>query len=230
MNIQLYFAELRALYAQNGNPETAEQQRAYMKDNFEYFGLKAPIWTALLKQFTKKNAWPTDENLYDFVDLCYADEHREMHYAAIEAVQKNIKKCPKTYISLLEHLVVTHSWWDTVDWLAKLIGMYFLQYPEQIKPVTERWMDSNHLWLQRESIIFQLFYREKTNTDLMFDYILRTAHSKEFFLQKAGGWALRQHSKTNPDLIERFIQQQEALLSTLTKREGMRLILKNRAK
>lgn len=228
MNIHSYYSNLKAAFEVEADAERALKQQAYMKENFSYIGLMTPVRTRIFKAFTKQYGWPEQGiELQDFVELCYGDEYRELHYAAIEVVQKRIKKCPPEYLATLEYLITTHPWWDTVDWVAKLVGMYFQQYPEAIKPTTERWMASNHLWLQRTSIIFQLFYKKNTDTALLFDYILRLRDSKEFFIQKAAGWALRQHSRTNPQLIRTFIEKHEADLAPLTKREGMRLILKN---
>ena len=139
--------------------------------------------------------------------LCFEDEHREMHYFALETVGKMLKHRSADFIDFLEELIREHSWWDSVDWIAKLVGLHFRRFPGQIVPVTERWMASDYFWLQRVSIIFQLTYREKTDTGLLFGYILRVSASKEFFLQKAAGWALRQHAKTDPVSIKNFIEQ-----------------------
>jgi 3-methyladenine DNA glycosylase AlkD len=39
--------------------------------------------------------------------------------------------------------------------------------------------------------------------------IRRRADSKEFFIQKACGWALRQHAKTFPKRVEWFLERNE---------------------
>ncbi len=56
----------------------------------------------------------------------------------------------------------------------------------------------------------------------MFGYIRRLAHSKEFFIQKGAGWALRQYSKTNPEAVAHFVETTQ--LAPLTKREALRLL------
>ena len=48
------------------------------------------------------------------------------------------------------------------------------------------------------------------------------AGSKEFFIQKAIGWALREYSKTDGNGVRKFIQSNS--LAPLSVREGMRLI------
>ncbi|MEZ4921521.1 MAG: DNA alkylation repair protein, partial [Saprospiraceae bacterium] len=205
MTIELYFEQLRNRLETAGDPERAQGQMWYMRHQFEYFGLRAPEWLAIAKDHFKQFAIPEGEQLKAFVRLCYQDDHREMQYIAIEAMERSMKKLDAPWIEFLEQLILEKSWWDSVDWLAKLVGMHFVRHPELIRPVTSRWMDSGERWLQRVAIIFQLRYKEKTDAELMFEYILLVADSKEFFLQKGAGWALRQYSKTNPDAVREFV-------------------------
>lgn len=72
--------------------------------------------------------------------------------------------------------------------------------------------------------MFQLKYKERTDEKLLFDYILRSADSDEFFIQKAIGWALREYSKTNPQAVRQFIGEHE--LKPLSRREGLKILLK----
>lgn len=168
----------------------------------------------------KENGLPQGEDLKQLVRLCFQDEHREMHYFGLETLQKSLKNQPPECIDFLEELILTRSWWDTVDWINKLVGLHFRRFPALIKPVTERWMGSGNIWLQRVSMIFQLTYKEKTDTALLFDYIRRIAGSKEFFLQKGAGWALRQYAKTNPQAVIDFVNSTK--LAALTRREALK--------
>ena len=58
-----------------------------------------------------------------------------------------------------------------------------------------KWMESDNIWLNRISIIFQLKYKEKTDTKFLEKAILTNANTDEFFINKAIGWALREYSK-----------------------------------
>jgi 3-methyladenine DNA glycosylase AlkD len=218
-----YFQQVKSIFQAKGDPNTAVGQIAYMRNQFDFFGLKAPIWMALTKEIHQKNGIPKGDDLKSLVRMCFEDEHRELQYFAIETVQKVVKKESEDFIDFLEEMIVEKSWWDSVDWLAKLVGFHFKNHPTHIKPVTERWMQSGNFWLQRVAIIFQLFYKEQTDHELMFDYIKRLRGSKEFFIQKASGWALRQYSKTNPEAVLHFIETTSGL-APLTKREGLRLM------
>lgn len=81
-------------------------------------------------------------------------------------------------------------------------------------------MNSGNMWLQRASILFQLNYRQQTNEQLLFNYILELQHSKEFFIQKAIGWALREYAKHNRKAVEQFIEK--ATLMPLSIREAQK--------
>ncbi len=50
--------------------------------------------------------------------------------------------------------------------------------------------------------------------------IRRVADSKEFFLRKACGWALRQHARVHPAHVRSFVKKNA--LSGLTVREAMK--------
>ena len=168
-----YFALVRDTFRANGNPDIALGQMAYMRHQFEFFGLKMPVWASLAKQIHAEHGLPTGEDLKQMARLCFADEHRELHYFAIETIQKTLAAQPPEFIVFLEELVLEKSWWDSVDWLAKLVGIHFRKHPALIGPTTERWMASGELWLQRVCLIFQLTYRDRTDAALLFECICR---------------------------------------------------------
>lgn len=219
-----YLQIVKARFQEAGQPEVAEGQRKYMRNLFEYYGLKAPEWLAIAKTLFQEHGVFNGEELTCFVRLCMADEYREINYFGIEMMQKVLKKQSADFIYFLEELILTKSWWDSVDWLAKLVGIHFLRYPDLIKPVTEKWMNSNNIWQQRTALIFQLLYKEKTNVPLLFDYIKRLAHSPEFFIQKGAGWALRQLTRREPEEVIAFVQNND--LAPLTKREALKWLQK----
>ena len=192
----------------------------YMRYQFEYFGLKAPQWMALTKQIHDQLGIPEGDALRALVDDCFSADQREMQYFALQTVEKVLKKQGEEFIDMLETLIVTKSWWDTVDWIAKLTGIHFRRFPHLIIPITGRWMQSGNIWLQRVCLIFQLQYKDKTDQALLFGYILQVAGSKEFFLQKGAGWALRQYARSNPEAVRAFIAQHS--LPALTRREGLK--------
>jgi 3-methyladenine DNA glycosylase AlkD len=218
--VDAYLDTLRRVLNDNGQPEYAEKQRNYMKNHFDFYGLNAPTWLRLSKDFFETHGVFDGDDLKDFARLCFDEPQRELHYIAIEMTQKQVKKQPESFILFLEELILTKSWWDSVDWLAKLVAMHFTQFPHQIGPITEGWIQHDDMWLQRMAITFQRYFKGKTDEKMLFDYIRRTAHSREFFIQKGAGWALREYAKINPSAVIDFCKTTD--LAALTRREGLK--------
>jgi 3-methyladenine DNA glycosylase AlkD len=206
------------------NANNAKSMKAYMLNQFEFLGVKTPDRRAISKTVFKQNIVNTSHELSTLVKELWAFNQREWQYIAIECLAYYKKLWQPQTISLIQYLLTTKSWWDTVDAIASyILSDYFKKFPELII-TTEAWNTSNNMWLQRSSIMFQKAWKKQTNIQLLSQYILRHACSKEFFIQKAIGWALREYSKTNPKWVLNFIEQHKSLLSTLSYKEGIRNI------
>jgi 3-methyladenine DNA glycosylase AlkD len=100
------------------------------------------------------------------------------------------------------------------------VGAILLKEKKAIADYPDRWIQDDYFWLQRSAILFQLKYKQKTDEEKLFQIINQRKDSKEFFIQKAIGWALREYSKTSPDAVVTFIKNNE--LAPLSQREGMK--------
>jgi 3-methyladenine DNA glycosylase AlkD len=214
---------LRTHFEKHANPINALPMQKYMKDTSTFLGIKSPDRVALFKKFIKENPPPQYSEVLDIVKELWAMPHRELHYCAIDLLFMQRKNYQKEDYLIFEKLITQNSWWDSVDSInSNILGYYFKKFPEQIRPVTERWMESNNMWLQRVCLIFQLTYRKETDFALMTDYILVLSESKEFFIQKAIGWALRQYARTNPQAVRHFVENNP--LKPLSIREALKHI------
>jgi 3-methyladenine DNA glycosylase AlkD len=90
--------------------------------------------------------------------------------------------------------------------------------------ILDKWIEDDDLWIRRSAILAHNRHKQNTDSKKLFDYCLRCAHEKEFFIRKAIGWALREYSKTEPKVVSSFIDKHNELLSNLSKREGMKHI------
>ncbi len=137
------------------------------------------------------------QDLLGFTIALFAEEEREFQYVAIDLLSRYGKKQLSEAIKVYEQLIVTKSWWDTVDGLAgTVVSNHFKLYPELIPTYNEAWINGDNIWLARTAILFQLKYKEETDVALLFSNCEKWLDSKEFFIQKAIGWALRQYAKS----------------------------------
>ena len=151
-------------------------------------------------------------------------EQREFHYVAMDfmAKWKDNDILLEDY-NFIEFLLTNHSWWDSVDTLASnYLGRYLRVFPEQREVVIKSWRKSENMWLRRSCLIFQLRYKSQTNFELLKSLISEFMHEKEFFIQKAIGWSLREYAKTNPVSVRNFVE--ESGIQGLAKREALKHI------
>jgi len=218
-----YLKKLIDLFESNSDSKVAEPMAKYMKNHFKYLGLKSPIRRELQKQFFKTEELPEAIDVEAIVLELWMKPEREYQYFAMDLLDKMKNKLPKESISLYEKLVTTKSWWDTVDMIAaKLIGNHISKNPELIS-LTKQWATHEDMWLRRTALLYQLKYKDQTNTKILSKYIEQNTGSNEFFINKAIGWALREYSKTNPQYVFDFIDSHPEL-SNLSKREALKRI------
>lgn len=216
-----YLMPLSSLFQENSNGEIAFYMKKYMKGQYDYFGIKAPERRELKKAFLQKYGLPENSLLNEIVGECWALPQREYQYFIMEVLERSAKKAEKERIELYEFMIISKSWWDTVDYIAaNLVGTHFQKYPELTKAVTEKWMASGNIWLQRTALLFQLKYKKKTDINLMARYIDRLQGSKEFFINKAIGWILREYSKTDGGWVREFVNLRS--LAPLSHREALK--------
>jgi 3-methyladenine DNA glycosylase AlkD len=215
---------LENAFKQNKNPENAFAMAKYMKNNFTFFGIKTEERRQIFKEIWKDNKQEVTAKSREIALELYSKPQREFHYCAIEILIKELKgNYKKEDIQLIEKLIVTNTWWDSVDTIAKyILGEYLLEFPLETKKTTERFSNSENMWLNRCVILFQLNYKEKTNFDILKLECDKHKMSKEFFIQKAIGWALREYAKTNPEAVKNFVQ--DANLKSLSTKEALKNI------
>jgi 3-methyladenine DNA glycosylase AlkD len=222
--IKEFITELREAFELVADKEHALGTEAYMKNNFKFFGIytnqRRQISNSVIKQF----GYFSEKDLRSLVKELYQQKEREFQYVAIELLAYHKKFWDKKTIELTEFILIHKSWWDSVDHIASLIlGPYFKIFSEQIIPITSAWNQSKNFWLQRSSIMFQKAYKKDTDTNLLSKYILNVKANKEFFVQKAIGWALREYGKTNPSWVKMFVEKHQ--LTGLSAREALRRIV-----
>ncbi len=218
-----YIDQLVLEFKNNANPKNAAAQKAYMKNRFEFYGIPAPLRKELQKPFLVKKYLPPKEDLAPIVKSLWLRPQRELQYFSQELVFKFKNEFEAVDIDLFEWMVTRKSWWDTVDFLAaKCVGAEFEKYPGLREPYVTKWVASGNIWLQRTAILFQMNYKERVDKALL-TYVIRSlSSSKEFFINKAIGWMLRNYSRVNPEWVSGFVEKTS--LSNLSQREALRLI------
>ena len=217
--------QLELEFEKNRNEQEAEGMSRYMKNRFSFFGIKKPQRALIQKNwFSIIPADLTHDAKRELVLELWQKEQREFHYVAMDfmAKWKDSDILLEDY-DFIEFLLTNHSWWDSVDSLASnYLGRYLRVFPKQRDLVIKSWLKSENIWLRRSCLIFQLRYKSQTNFELLKGLINQFKHEKEFFIQKAIGWSLREYAKTNPVSVRNFVK--ESGIQGLANREALKHI------
>ena len=216
-----YVIKLKTLLEKHTIPSEAAPMKKYMRDQFEYLGIKTPQRVALQKEFYAEHGLPPVTELDAILRDLWSLPEREFQYTAVGLLGRLGGQIPSGLIDTIEYLIVTKSWWDTVDSIAGgTVGVHFNQYPAVRKKYLAKWRKSKNMWLRRTTILFQLNYKAETDFDLLCDIIRENLGSDEFFINKAIGWALRQYARSDPKAVRKFVKETE--LHPLSRREAMK--------
>jgi 3-methyladenine DNA glycosylase AlkD len=221
--METYLQALRTVYEQQANPEVAMPMSQYMRNQFGFLGIKAPEQKMLLRQFLQAQGLPELTQLETVIRTLWAWPEREFQYVAMALLDKRQKYLTPEWITLLEDLITTKSWWDTVDGLASHnVGRLLRQFPDSRDRTLAPWRQASNIWLRRTTLLCQLGYKTATDADLLFALVIENLNADEFFIQKAIGWALREYSKVDPGAVRAFVAAHP--LAPLSRREALKWV------
>ena len=161
----------------------------------------------------------------DVLGIWRGAKFREERYAAIELAGDRRARPFQTMASLqmYEEMIVTGAWWDLVDALAtKRLGDILRNEPVPMRKAMRAWSRGKDMWKRRSSILCQNAFKKDTDLDLLFALIEPSIASREFFLAKAIGWALRSYAWTDAKPIVAYVEANRVRLAPLSVREALK--------
>ncbi|XP_004363448.1 DNA alkylation repair enzyme [Capsaspora owczarzaki ATCC 30864] len=213
---------------------------------------RTALSSAILTELAEKAIHPASfDASAATIRLLFAQPERECHYFAMNflqhfVVQPHVKllRSKKTsasankdtkdptpavattgldILNFTKEIAQLHAWWDTIDGLSTtVVGEVVMANRDELEPVMRAWIADDCLWVRRMALLHQLQYKEKTNEDLLFTFVLARHDETDFFIQKAMGWALRQHARVRPSVVRAFVRNFRHVLPRLTQKEAMK--------
>lgn len=216
------YLEIKKIFETRKDKENAINMSKYMKNMFDFYGLPTPERREVYKNFIQSEK-KTKVIDWLFLDKCYEDAHREFQYLVYDYLLTMKKNIAFEDISKIKNYIIKKSWWDTIDFLCRVIGDIGLR-DSRVKELMIEWSKSENIWLKRTAIEHQLCLKDNTDIDLLEQIIVNSLGSDEFFVNKAIGWALRDYSKTNPNFVRDFINKHKEKMNSLSIKEASKYI------
>jgi 3-methyladenine DNA glycosylase AlkD len=211
-----FHVELASALAGAANSDHIAGMRAYMREQFDFLGVATPARRAAVKSILKSLKGIGAAALLRHANELWELPEREFQYVAIDLLAMHSKELETRHVANLLQLVQKKSWWDSVDGLASLIGDVLRGKHEGMDDCVRH----SNMWLRRVALLHQLGWREHVDQQRLFAYCLLLALEKEFFIQKAIGWALRDYAHHNPDAVRAFLLAESYRLPALSYREA----------
>jgi len=230
MNLQ----QIKTIFEENADKEKGERDMQYMRGLFPHYGVRASERDRLFKSLFDAKDEPIN---WELVHDLWDEPMREMQYIAVWYLHCKKAQLNKTDIQTLRNLAERKSWWDTIDGMSGLFGDIVLR-DESVKQIMLDWGNDKNYWIRRLALQHQLYFKNKTDTELLATIIKNNFGEKErsapsvdgkneeqnraFFINKSIGWVLREYSKTNPDWVRNFVDENKDKMAKLSIREGMK--------
>lgn len=218
------FAGLSAV----AQPERAGAMQAYMKSAMPYLGVSSVPLRQVCKELFAGLDWKDSAAWQaDVLAIWRGARVREERYGAIALTGVRAARGWQRMdaLPMYEEMIVSGAWWDFVDAIAGQRLLVLLQAePAAMKAAMLDWAVCDNMWKRRSAILCQLNARGATDLDLLERAIAPSLDSKEFFLRKAIGWALRQYARTDADWVRHYVAAHEGRLSGLSKREALKRV------
>ena len=216
------YLEIKKLFELKEDKENAIAMSKYMRNMFDFYGLPTPKRKEVYNDFIK-NEKKLKTIDWKFLDKCYEDNHREFQYLVYDYLFAMKQYVSYDDIPKIKEYIVNKSWWDTIDFLCKVIGDIELR-DLRVKDLMLEWSKDNNIWIKRTAIEHQLNLKDKTDDELLEKIIVNCFGTDEFFINKAIGWALREYSKTNSIWVKEFINRYKNQMSDLSIKEASKYI------
>ena len=214
--------KLKFQFQNKANPQQAKMLVKYMRDQFKFYGLHTPERRSCYKDFLKeeKRKKKIDWNL---LNNAWEEEYRDFQYFVCDYLIAMQKFVTFDDLPKIEKFVRSKQWWDTIDSLIKPIGYLGLD-DKRVDNLMLNWSQDSDFWVRRVAIEHQLLRKNKMNTQLLDQILVNNLNSREFFINKAIGWALRDYSKTNPEWVRTFINRNSDNMAKLSIKEGSKCL------
>jgi 3-methyladenine DNA glycosylase AlkD len=220
------FDDLVAAFQEKADPSRADAMAAYMRNEFEFLGLAAPLRRKVAKEFMESFAGCTQDELFAAVERLWRLEPREYVYVGTDLLRTHWRVLEPESLPRLRSLVLDRSWWDSVDPLAHVVGVLVLNHRELVADM-DRWVEDENRWIVRVALLHQLSWKGATDTERLFGYSRRRGGDEDFFIRKAIGWALRDFATTHPEDVRDFVAAHGAELSPMSVSEATKNLPKN---
>jgi len=222
VNAQDLATSIEKALREAGDPRRAAYEKRYLKSELQHVGASVPAIRKIVKTELAHRGSLSHDELGDLVVTLWARRVHECRMAAVELLEQRPEGLRAADIDLVERLLRESRTWALVDGLSASVVGGLLQRYSELAETLDRWSTDEDFWIRRSALLALLLPLRRGQGD--FDRFGRYADAmleeREFFIQKAIGWVLRDTAKKRPDLVFDWLAPRAARASGVTIHEA----------
>jgi len=231
MDVDDIISQLDRRLQEQGTPDRAQHERAYLKSSLVHYGVTVPALRSTAKAFAATCPTLSHDDLVAIVSGLWDLGVHEDRMVAVELLSCFDDRLGPCDAPLLEQLLRTAKTWALVDGLAANVVGPLVDHHRELGRVLDRWAVDDDFWIRRAALLALLVPLRRGDGD--FERFGRYADAmlddKEFFVRKAIGWVLRDTARKQPELVYGWILPRASRASGVTVREAVKPLTEGQA-
>ncbi|TMV07975.1 DNA alkylation repair protein [Ruegeria sediminis] len=208
----------------HADPERAAQMAAYHKIDRPYLGVSNPVLNDLTK------SWRQELSVPERVELADALWQTNIHEARLAAskllTQARIRPDEAVWALLLSWLPDFDAW-AVADHACMAMQKRLIARPERLDQI-EEWTRSDHMWTRRAALVATLPWTKQNHPkpedlerrDRILGWAATYVSDRDWFIQKAVAWWLRDLSKHDPGRTRAFLDRHGQDMKPFARKEA----------
>lgn len=221
-------AAISALQA-HADPARAAEMRAYHKQTRVVLGLSNAVIGELADDWRKGLDQPALVTLAQ--DLWASDIFEARIAAGKLFIQARIRPDDRAAWACIAGFVPAFDSWAIADAVAQGGQKRLMQDPARLETV-EGWITAPHMWTRRAALVFTLPFTKSRHAGALeaaarariLGWCVALAPDRDWFIQKAVAWWLRELSKRDPAAVTAWLDQHGGTLKPFAAKEAARYL------
>jgi 3-methyladenine DNA glycosylase AlkD len=201
--------------------ERAEKEKSYQKSKWEHWGVPLPKMDVAIRETLADVA---EDELLRLSRRLWSEPVWDLKMVAARMLARESVAPDERLWAFVTERMADLDGWAVADNLAGVGSRCLVADPRRLD-VVETWVASPHLWTRRAALVVTLpWTKAGRDPERMLAWAARLAEDREWFIQKAIGWWLRELSKRDPERVRRFLCDYGAALKGVARREATKYL------
>ncbi|WP_170445005.1 DNA alkylation repair protein [Ruegeria arenilitoris] len=206
------------------DPDRAAQMAAYHKVDRPYLGVPNPVLNDLTKSWRQQ--MDVDARIALADHLWQTNIHEARLAAAKLLTQARIRPDQAVW-DLLQSWLPDFDAWAVADHASMAMQKRLWADPSRLDQV-ENWTTSDHMWTRRAALVATLPWTKQNHPkpedlqcrDRILGWAAGYVPDRDWFIQKAVAWWLRDLSKHDPDRVRAFLASHADAMKPFARKEA----------